>query len=188
MMRTTTKSYARAILITILASILLISAALPDFAGNYPTPSDRIADEASVLSESTIRSIKSANTELINKVGAAVAICTVSTTGETPIDTYAHNVFKNWKLGEGVLLLIAADDKNYYFLPSEGVENVLTLEVLRNIRDNYFESDFAVGNVDRAVQKCVSKLNSTLAADLSQVDKGQNTTSPDKSENKSEEK
>lgn len=157
--------------ISLAARILLIITvitltALPVLAATYPKPKNNVADEAGVLSESTIRAIETANKTLELDTGTTIAVCTVDTTGETDIAEYARGVFKEWKLGEGVLLLIAKDDKNYYFVQSVGVESVLTNDVLKSIRDEYLEADFEAGDINRGVNKCVTKLKNVLTAGL----------------------
>ncbi len=160
--------FIRSAILILFASVLVFGSAVSvSAASTYPKPDDNIADEAGVLSESTIRSVQKTNESLYEDVGAMIAICTVATTGDEDIETYARNVFKEWKLGEGVLLLIAADDENYYFIQSVGVDKVLTNEVLEEIRDGYLEEDFAAGNIDRGVIKCVTKITSVLTSGLS---------------------
>lgn len=166
---------------------IVFTAVIPVSAATYPKPSDKVADEAGVLSENTIRSIKNTNEKLTKDVGAAVAVCTVKTTGDTNIADYASAVFKEWKLGEGVLILIANDDNNYYFVQSVGVEKIITNEVLANVRDTCLEEDFAAGNIDRGVFKAVTRLSSLLVSALEDAVADENTenqgaTSTDKSE------
>lgn len=164
---------------------MLITAVLP-IAADYPKNDNQVADEAGVLSESTIRTIKQTNKELKADIGATIAVCTVKTTGETEITEYAHGLFKDWKMGEGVLLLIAADDENYYFVPSVGVDKIITNEVLTQIRDNDLEEDFAAGNIDRGVLKTVSRLSSLLVSGLK--DSAGTTAESNKSDEAVEEK
>lgn len=160
--------FIRSALLILLASVLVFGSAVSvSAASTYPKPDNNIADDAGVLSESTIRSVQKTNESLYEDVGAMIAICTVATTGDEDIETYARNVFKEWKLGEGVLLLIASEDENYYFIQSVGVDKVLTNEVLEEIRDGYLEEDFAAGNIDRGVIKCVTKITSVLSSGLS---------------------
>ncbi len=154
--------------VLLLLSCMLLGAALPLFAA-YPKNDDGIADEAGVLSEATIRTIKQENQGLSKDLGVSIAVCTVKTTGNTSIDEYARGLFKNWKLGEGVLLLIATEDKDYYFVPSAGTERVLTAQVLTAVRDGYLEEDFAAGNIDRGVLKTVSRLSSLLVSGMQQL-------------------
>ena len=157
--------------------LVVLTCVLPVFAASYPKPKDNVADDAGVLSESTIRAIQTANKTLEADTNTEISVCTVATTGDVDIADYARGVFKEWKLGEGILLLIAADDKDYYFVQSVGVENVLTNEVLEGIRDEYLEEDFEAGNIDRGVNKCVTKLKTVLTAGI---------TAPAAEENKTE--
>ena len=135
-----------------------------------------------MLSESTIRAIETANKTLELDTGTTIAVCTVDTTGESDIAEYARGVFKEWKLGEGVLLLIAKDDKNYYFVQSVGVESVLTNDVLKSIRDEYLEEDFEAGDINRGVNKCVTKLKNVLTAGIPAAKTSDNTTDTANSE------
>lgn len=161
----------------LLLGCVIFGAILPVSAASYPKPTNKVADEAGVLSESTIRSIKNTNESLAADVGASIAVCTVKTTGSTPINEYAAALFKEWKLGEGVLLVIATEDDNYYFIQSVGVDKIITNDVLADVRDKYLESDFAAGNIDRGVFKTVTSLSSHLvngledAADSTDEDK-----------------
>ncbi|MGN1410329.1 MAG: TPM domain-containing protein [Eubacteriales bacterium] len=173
-------SLAARFLLIFLSAVML---SIPVFAASYPKPQNNVADEAGVLSESTIRAIQTANKTLEIDTGCTIAVCTVDTTGDTDIAEYARGVFKEWKLGEGVLLLIAKNDENYYFVQSVGVEKVLSNETLETIRDEYLEEDFASGNIDRGVNKCVTKLKNELTAGINAASAEENTD-----ENKSEEK
>ena len=162
------KATLRGLVSLLLLGCMLLGAALPLFAA-YPKSDDGIADEAGVLSEATIRTIKQENQSLSKDLGVSIAVCTVKTTGETSIEEYAHGLFKNWKLGEGVLLLIATEDKDYYFVPSAGTESVLTAQVLTAVRDGYLEADFASGNIDRGVLKTASRLSALLVSGMEQL-------------------
>lgn len=135
-------------------------------AASYPKPENNIADSAGILSEGTMRAIRNANESTAEKVGAVIAVCTVSTTGDTPISEYARAVFKEWQLGESILILVATDDKNYYILQSTLIDSVLTNDELREISNKYLEEDFAAGNTDAGVMKIASKLSSVLTEKL----------------------
>lgn len=155
------------IFLTALALILTVLTLLPlsvsvFAASTYPKHENYVADDAEVLTEDSINSIRDANKTLAADYGLTIAVCTVNTTGDEEIATYARNLFTEWKLGEGILVLIAKDDNNYYFVPSVGVEDILTNEKIASIRDEYFEADFSNGMYDRAVKKVVSALKNTL--------------------------
>lgn len=156
----------RLCIILLTLGCMIFGSVQPIAAASYPKPKDKVADEAGVLSEATIRTIKSTNDDLIKDFGVAVAVCTVKTTGETALDVYAQKLFREWKLGEGVLLIIAVDDDDYYLIQSTGVEKIITNDELSKVRDKYLEEDFAAGNIDRGVFKTVSRLSSLLTSGL----------------------
>lgn len=146
--------------------ILVVLTLVPQavFAAGFPKHENYIADEAEILTEDLIREIRDTNKNLSGDVQLTIAVCTVNSTGGEDIGTYARELFSDWKLGEGVLILIAKEDDNYYFVPSTGVEDILSNEEIAAIRDEYFEADFSDGLYARAVQKTVMKLKNTLVA------------------------
>lgn len=150
-------------LLVMLVAISVTLSLIPTVeATSYPKAQNYVADEAGLLSEETIRQIKKINDGLYTDTKTVIAVCTVKNTGEADIAAYSRSLFTEWKLGDGILILISSEDKNYYFVPSVGVEDILTGEVLASVRDEYFESEFNSGNIDRAVQKTVVKLRSVL--------------------------
>lgn len=163
------KVIAKKIAAVLTLALMLAAAVLPVCAASYPKPDNFIADGAGILSEATVRTIRNANDELEDKVGAVVAVCTVSTTGDSSIGEYTRAVFNDWRLGESVLLLIAVDDMNYYFLQSTAIDKVLTNEELQQIARDYLEADFTGGSIDTGVMKATSKLASLLGSRLPEV-------------------
>lgn len=149
------------ILTFIVAVITVCVLALPTFAA-YPKADGYVADEAGVLAQSTIRQINKTNETLKKDAGLTIAVCAVKTTGDVSIADYARGLYTEWKLGEGVLILVAAEDENYYIVQSTGIENQLTNADIEAIRDGYLEDDFAAGNIDSGVLKAFSKLTSEL--------------------------
>ena len=156
-------------IIACLLVVIMIGAMALSVSAAYPKADEFVADEAGVLSESTIRQIKKTNKDLSDEFGVTIAVCTVKTTDGTPIAEYARELFTEWKMGEGVLLLIASEDKNYYLVQSTGIDDSITNDDLTLIRDGYLEEDFAAGNIDSGVIKTVSKLAAELEAGLEEV-------------------
>ena len=161
--------------IILMAVAIFVGMLSPVYAETYPQHENFIADTAGVISEVTARTIRNSNEEISNSAGAVIAVCTVSTTGDTAIGEYARGVFRDWKLGESILILIAVDDMNYYFLQSTAIDEVLTNEELSDIVKEYLENDFVAGNIDTGVMKVVAKLSSILG---SRMHKTEGTDSP----------
>ena len=168
----------RRVISLILALVFVLTILAVPVCAEYPKPTDNVADSAGILSEGTIRSIHNANEVTAEEVGAIIAVCTVSTTGDTPIGEYARGVFNDWKLGESILILIAVDDMNYYFLQSTAIDTVLTNSELLEITNEYLESDFVDGNTDTGVMKVAAKLSSVLSSRLPKIEE----KAPEKSE------
>ncbi len=150
----------------VLALTVLMLLPVTVAAAKYPKHENYVADEADILSESVINMIRDTNRDLAADYGLTIAVCTVETVGSTEIATYAQELYKEWKLGEGVLILIAKDDKNYYFVPSVGMQDILTNEDFTSVRDNYFEADFNNGSYENAIYKSVPKFKNLMVAGM----------------------
>lgn len=181
----TSSTATRRLAVLVLTLVLLAVTVLPIAAVSYPRAIDYVADDADVLTDETAAGIKKINKSLNNDTGCRVSVCTVRTTGAIDVAEYAKGVFTNWKLGEGVLLLLSTDDKSYYLLPSTGVESVLTTETLTEIRDTVLEPDFAAGDFDHAAAACVNKLAATMTASNLQKNAAQTTDTAAPTEAKS---
>lgn len=158
------KTYTKFIvaLTVIMAVLTLIPQTV--FAAEFPKPENYVADEAGILSEDTISLIKETNKTLSADLKMTIAVCTVSSTNGEDIAEYARKLFSEWKMGDGILILIAKDDNSYYFVPSTGIEDILSNDEIAAIRDEYFEADFANGVYERAVMKVVNKFKNTLVS------------------------
>ena len=154
--------------IAVLAVVLVMVTLLPSavFAAEFPKHQNYIADEAGILTEDVIKEIRDINKNLAGDYKLTIAVCTVNTIGDSDIAVYARDLYSKWKLGEGVLILIAKEDNNYYFVPSTNMEDILTNEVLASIRDSHFEEDFTNGTYERAVWKIAVKLKNTIVAGM----------------------
>ena len=155
----------KTVLCAVITAVLVFSLAIPALA-DYPKAENYVADDAGVLAENTVRALKKSNETMKNDYGVVVAVCTVKSTGDTPIGEYARAVFTEWKMGEGVLLLIVSEDQDYYIVQSTGLRDIITNEQLILVRNDYLEPDFATGNIDRGVQKSATKLTSIIERGL----------------------
>lgn len=100
--------------------------------------------------------------------GAQVVILMVPTTGEETIEQYALRVFDTWKIGrqkvdDGILLLVAKDDRRMRIQTGYGLEGAVTdLQSGRIIREqmtpHFREGDF-YGGIQAATDSLVGLVN-----------------------------
>jgi uncharacterized protein len=93
-------------------------------------PTGYVNDFANVLSPATRSQLEGLCTEVDHRANAQIAVVTVHTTGDDPIDDYAVRLEEQWKVGpkgsdRGVLLLLATDDHHYRFEVGYGLEPIL---------------------------------------------------------------
>lgn len=132
------------------------SAAVPNRPGN-----NSVLDSAGVLSDEFEQELNRTNREeLFPESGAEIAVVTVDFLGGMSIDDYAYDLFISWGVGSqernnGLLLVLAIAEDDYYAMPGYGIEDVFTGSHLQSMLDEYLEDDFAAGNYEAGVKKFV---------------------------------
>ncbi len=121
-------------------------------------PGDDFAfDSTATLSEHTRRTIRATNQQIAS-TGAQVAVAMIPTLGDDSIEDAALEIFRAWGIGSrdknnGVLLLIAKDDRKLRIEVGYGLEGAITDATAgRIIRDiiapRFKENDFDGGVLD----------------------------------------
>ncbi len=134
-----------------------------------PTELFYVADYANVLSEETEAEIVTQNDVLYEKTGAQIVVVTVDFLDGNDIGDYAYSLFNDWGIGSaeknnGLLLLLAIGEENYYALQGKGLEDRISSGDLDQILYDYLEEDFAAENYDAGVQKVFSALYSEVSS------------------------
>lgn len=178
------KKVFRNLLDAILIAAVLCPCFLLRASAKIPSPSNSfyVLDEANELSLSTEEHIVSVNNELERRTGAQVVVVCVRTTGNTDIAEYAYQLFNKWDIGSeskhnGVLILLAVQDSDYYALQGKGLENILSSGTLKLMLDDYLEPDFAVGDFDAGAKKMFDAVARFLS-EVYSVTIGEYTTAP----------
>ena len=168
----------------LLAAALTLLLCLPARAFTVPEPTELFyaADFANVLEQSTIDDIVTRNDSLYAQTGAQLVVVTVDFLGSAAIDDYAYTLFNDWGIGDkdknnGLLLLLAIGDDNYYALQGKGLEQELTAGELDDLLYEYLEPDFADKDYDAGVRKTFDALYSELESIYGAVEGG--VTQPD---------
>lgn len=121
-----------------------------------------VTDEAGVLSPRAVQKLSSVLIQLHDSGGSQIAVLTVPSLGDASIEEAGIKVTDQWKLGgkgkdNGVLLLIAPNDRKVRIEVGKGLEGELTDAYSRRIINQvitpaFKENDFDSGIVGGVVQ------------------------------------
>jgi len=87
-----------------------------------------------------------------------MAVVTLPTLHDEPIENAANDLFQEWGIGQknkdnGLLFLIAPNDRKVRFEVGYGLESFLTDGLTGRILDDYVMPDFRNGNMDAGILK-----------------------------------
>ena len=128
-----------------------------------PKPAQReyVVDTAGIVSAEDRAQIEKIGEELREKTKAEIVVVTVATLGDADIESYANKLFRSWGIGDakqsnGVLLLIAKDDRKFRIEVGYGLEGEITDgrsgEILDKMKPYFRDEKYSEG-VLNAYQK-----------------------------------
>lgn len=118
-----------------------------------------IADNANILSRDTETYITNISVALQeNCSGAQIGVYTTDYVGNNTMEGYAYEVFQAWGLGSadqdnGMVLLMATGDDNYWATPGEGLESAFSGNVLSDLLYDNLEASWAKQDYDTGARK-----------------------------------
>ena len=149
--------------------LCLIGVAL---AFNFPPLTGRVVDQANIISAQGRSDLETKLKDLENKSGIQLVVATVKSLEGSDIETYANELFRNWKLGEakknnGVLLLVAPNEHKVRIEVGYGLEGTLTdalssVIISSAIVPRFKANDFT-GGIERGVDGIISVLSGDTA-------------------------
>jgi uncharacterized protein len=97
---------------------------------NKISPTGYVTDLAGVIPQATKQRLETLCAELEQKTGAQMAIVTVKSLDDRPVEDYAVDLFKHLGVGSkkensGVLLLVAPNDRKYRIEVGYGIEPII---------------------------------------------------------------
>ena len=150
----------------ILVSVALLIAQMAFAESAVPAPTDDFwfLDEANVLSDATEGEIFFSNQRMADVSASEIVVVAVNSTGNYTIDDYANNLYNQWEINvEGVLMLLAIQDDDYYVLPGAVLGQSLHSSEIQELLNTYLEPDFAAKNYDSGVKKAFEALYARVA-------------------------
>ena len=130
---------------------LLLLFAFPAFAQNLPTLTGRVVDNAGLIDPATKAALTAKLEAFEKKSSDQIVVATVPTLNGEPIENYANRLFRAWGLGQGgenngVLLLVAKNDRKMRIEVGYGLEGTLTDLHSKLIIDNTMVPAFRAGD------------------------------------------
>ena len=147
----------------LLALLLTVASALAAPQVVQPTEDFYVNDSANVLSDEVEGLIVLNNDALYAACGAQIVFVTVPTTGTSSIEDYAYTLFNSWGIGSsdknnGLLLLMAIDDDDYWLVQGKGIQDYITSGDLDDMLYNDLEPDFAAKDYSAGAEKLFTAL------------------------------
>ena len=132
-----------------------------------PFLASRVNDLAELLGPSTEDRLEDQLEDLENATGAQVAILTLTSLEDEPVEDFAIRVVEEWKLGrkdvdDGVLLLISRDDRRVRIEVGYGLEPTLTDAVSKRIISNLVVPRFREGDFEGGVTAAIDAIDGTV--------------------------
>src|SRR5512139_1335262 len=131
-----------------------------------PAPTGYVNDRAGVMGDFAGKT-EALCREIERATGAQVAVLTLRTTEGMAPQQYAQRVFDRWKVGkkgkdDGVLVLVAVDDRTLWIATGYGVEGVLPDGKVGEIRDRYLVPAFRQGRFGEGIHDGVAAIGAVL--------------------------
>ncbi len=148
-------------LVTVALLCFALVAASADVA--VPPLKARVTDQTGTLSAERIAELERQLAAFEVKKGAQIAVLMVPTVQPETIEQYAVRAFEQWKLGrkridDGVLLVIAKDDRKLRIEVGYGLEGVLTDATAKRIISDDIVPQFKRGDFAAGVVAGVSRI------------------------------
>ena len=168
-----TMRLARTLSILIFLVFALAAVGLPQ-GGDFPRPVGFVNDFAGMISPGAEASITNMAREVKAKTGAEIAVATMKTTGSRDIEEYSVDLYMAWGIGEkgkdnGVLLLVALDDKQLWIKTGYGLEGTIPDAVAHVIYREVLRPGFRSGQYDEALVTAVRMMAERILAEAGQT-------------------
>jgi uncharacterized protein len=136
---------------------------------DYPRPLGYVSDYAGMISPQAETLIDAIAREVKAKTGAEIAIAIIKTTGGIDIHDYSVGLFMAWGIGQkgkdnGVLILIAADDRQMWIKTGYGLEGAIPDADASMIYRQVLRPGFQSGQYDQALVTATKMLAERVLA------------------------
>ena len=138
-----------------------------------PKPFRYVNDYTKTLSEKQLDALEAKLAAYSKETSSQIAVVIVPTTGEYEVSQYAFELGDKWGIGRknlnnGVLLLIAKDDRKLFIAVGQGLQGVLTdalaSQIIRNQIRPYFRNEQYAQGIDNGLDYIIAATKGEFAA------------------------
>ncbi|MDB5642874.1 MAG: hypothetical protein JWN07_2191 [Hyphomicrobiales bacterium] len=160
----------------VVALALLWAGALAVAAPTFPALTGRVVDGAGILPGDARSGLETKLKELEDKSGIQLVVATLPSLQGYEIEPFANGLFRAWKLGEakannGVLLLVAPNEKRVRIEVGYGLEGTLTDALSKIIIANAMAPRFKANDFPGGITRGVDDIITVLTTDAAEWQK-----------------
>ncbi|RWD48187.1 MAG: YgcG family protein, partial [Mesorhizobium sp.] len=147
----------------ILGLLLCLLLPLAALAADLPPLTGRVVDNAGIIDAGTRAALTQKLADFEKKGSDQIVVATIPSLGGEEIEPYANRLFRFWKLGQakennGVLLLVAPNDRKMRIEVGYGLEGTLTDLHTKLIIENDMVPAFRAGDFSGGITKAVDDM------------------------------
>ncbi|MFC2345696.1 TPM domain-containing protein [Campylobacter sp.] len=137
---------------------------------NFPALTGRVVDQARVLSQSAKDELETLLATHENNTTNQVVVVTIESLGNAQIEEYSIELARRWGIGQkgkdnGVVLVVAPNDKQVRIEVGYGLEGTLTDALSSSIINYYIIPEFKKGDIQNGINVGIQKIIALLDGD-----------------------
>ncbi|WP_292664911.1 YgcG family protein, partial [Mesorhizobium sp.] len=148
---------------TALMAMAVLLVGFAAFAAELPALTGRVVDNAGIIDAATKAALTQKLADFETKGSDQIVVATIPSLDGEEIEPYANRLFRAWKLGQakennGVLLLVAPNDRKMRIEVGYGLEGTLTDLHTKLIIENDMVPAFRAGDFSGGISKAVDDM------------------------------
>lgn len=157
-----------------IAAALFLLAGPAIAAAPLPALTGRVVDDAHMINPAARQAIEEKLAAYEKKSSDQIVVATIDSLGGEEIEPYANRLFRAWKIGQakennGILLLIAKDDRKMRIEVGYGLEGTLTDLQSKLIIENDLVPAFRAGDFSGGISKAVDDIIAVLSGNAAEL-------------------
>jgi uncharacterized protein len=139
-----------------------------------PNPPTLVTDMAGVLSAEQKQALENKLVAIDDSTSNQIAVVIIPSLDGYPKEEYANKLFREWGIGDkktnnGVLLLIAINDREIRIEVGYGLEGAIPDITAINIIDNYIKPAFKAGNYYQGIDQATDNIAKAAVGEYKEV-------------------